>query len=560
MPKPSDFTRQIFQRLPLPFRVLYRHFLLRIVDFEALSVQADIVGFLGQFAGVLIMVSLVHALLAWIYTIFPPQEQPAFAWSMEQYLVATTMLTVGLFAVLAWDAAFPDRRDIFVLAPLPIGAHTLLLAKISASAALLGGAVLALNIASGLAWPVVLAEHGVFRCLAAYWIATFAAAIFVYSSVLTWQGILALVFPRKLFLRISAFLQMMAFGVFLSVYFLEPSLSMPSAMAAAENHRLVACSPTYWFFAMFQELNGSLAPDLTWLAARAWIGFGIAVIGATVSLLLCYVRTMRKIVEEPDLVPAAHSRLTAMRFGSGPQKALLLFCVRSLMRSRQHRVIFAFYLGAGFAIALLFLRSSWPQRLTRGPLTSGIIVATLVMMTFAVVGLRSTFALPVSLTANWVLRTTQLSPPEKYLAATRRALLLLAAAPVWLIAASFCLCFVDLQQALPHLVVLGLFGSILADLNLLSFHKVPFTCSYLPGKSNIQFGFWAFLLLFVPLTMLAAHYELEAISRPWKSVGMIVALSAMVYGARALNRFRARAAVLSFEELPEEVILGLGLT
>jgi len=48
--------------LPLQFRVLYRQFLLRVIDLEALSIEADIPRFIGQFAGVLIFISLVSAL------------------------------------------------------------------------------------------------------------------------------------------------------------------------------------------------------------------------------------------------------------------------------------------------------------------------------------------------------------------------------------------------------------------------------------------------------------------------------------------------------------------
>ena len=30
------------------------------------------------------------------------------AWTMEHFLIATTMLAVGLFAVLSWESTFPD--------------------------------------------------------------------------------------------------------------------------------------------------------------------------------------------------------------------------------------------------------------------------------------------------------------------------------------------------------------------------------------------------------------------------------------------------------------------
>src|ERR1700722_4929389 len=128
----------LFERLPLPFRVLYRHFVLRVVDLEVLSIEADVAGFIGQFAGVLIMVSIVHAFVAVIYFLVVPENQPAFAFRLAQYLISTTMLAAGLFAVISWDGAFPDRRDVLVLLPLPVAPHTLLLAKVAASSALLG--------------------------------------------------------------------------------------------------------------------------------------------------------------------------------------------------------------------------------------------------------------------------------------------------------------------------------------------------------------------------------------------------------------------------------------
>jgi hypothetical protein len=53
---------------------------------------------------------------------------------MEHYLIATMMLVVGLFTVLSWDTTFPDRRDVMVLSPLPVAPHTILFAKVTASA------------------------------------------------------------------------------------------------------------------------------------------------------------------------------------------------------------------------------------------------------------------------------------------------------------------------------------------------------------------------------------------------------------------------------------------
>ena len=133
----------------IQFRVLYREFLFRLVDLEILSAQGDISKLLGQFGAVLIFLSFALSRSA---VFLDPNMSPArllsIQWDREYALIALTMVTVGLFAVLSWDSAFPDRRDVLVLAPLPVRARTLFLAKIAALATALSVTVLALNVSN----------------------------------------------------------------------------------------------------------------------------------------------------------------------------------------------------------------------------------------------------------------------------------------------------------------------------------------------------------------------------------------------------------------------------
>jgi hypothetical protein len=547
---------KLFDRLPLHFRTLYRQFLLRVVDLEALSIDADIPRFLGQFAGVLIMLSMIHAVRVYIFI-------PLVPWDIEQYLIATMMLVVGLITVISWDATFPDRRDVVVLSPLPIAPRMILLAKVTASATLLGIAILTLNFASGIVCSLLLGSlhnsvWGFFQSFAAYWFTMIAASLFLHCSVLTVQGFTALLLPRRLFLRLSAILQLVAFIFFLGMYFLQPSLPTPAAMALPENHWVLACFPLFWFFALFNQINGSLPSDLAWLAWRAWISLGVVIFGATASLLLCYLRTMKKTVEEPDLVPRARGSHWAPSFGSRLRTAVVLFSIRSLTRSRQHRVAFAFFLALVLAVALSSLKAALATDAPR-PLQVDFLMSTLVMMNLAVVGLRGVFSLPISLNANWVLRLTQLCPSEKYIAATRWALLLLAVFPVWLCTAILSLLFRPLHESAAHLVVLALVGFIMADLSQIGVSKIPFACSYLPGKSNVQYMFWAFLIIVVPVAISFSEYEQRALLPPFQPVSMTGVLGAADLGLWTFNRHRAKSAVLYYEELPPEVITPLGL-
>src|SRR5215472_12171779 len=121
------------------FRVLYRQFLFRMVDLEVLSshAQGDSSRLMGQFASLLIFLSMFLTLPA-LGGPRAPRAQVVHAWSMEHLMISTTMLVVGLFAVLSWDTAFPNHRDVMVLAPLPVRTRTLFLAKVSAVGMALG--------------------------------------------------------------------------------------------------------------------------------------------------------------------------------------------------------------------------------------------------------------------------------------------------------------------------------------------------------------------------------------------------------------------------------------
>ncbi len=142
------------------FRVLYREFLFRMVDLELLSADAlgDSNKLLGQFAALLIFVSVGLSLPALGAgegpANMPPELRLFGIWGVEHFLIATTMLVVGLFAVLSWDSTFPDRRDVLVLAPLPVRARTMFLAKVASAATALSLTVVFLHSVAGFLGPL----------------------------------------------------------------------------------------------------------------------------------------------------------------------------------------------------------------------------------------------------------------------------------------------------------------------------------------------------------------------------------------------------------------------
>ncbi len=556
------------------FRVLFRQFLFRIVDLELLAPEGDLAKLLGHFASLLVFFSVIMALVA-LFMGSPPPGPAGIAqsWTMEHFLISTTMLVVGLFAVLSWDSSFPDRRDMLVLAPLPIRVETLLLAKVAAVAAALGATVLALNIFSGFTWPLFWippngSAIGFLRALAAYWVTTLAAGVFIFGSVLGLQGVAAQLLSRRMFLRVSALLQIAAFGLFICMYFLEPHWAYPKAMTAEQNQATLAWLPSYWFLAFFQMLNGSMPPALLRLAEMAIIGVSAATLGAAAAFLLCYFRNLRKIIEEPDIAPARKTFTWPFHVGNATSSAVSNFSIRTLMRSRQHRAIVCFYLGVGFAVVFLYLKSGIERKTVHdlGTLNSDqagvpLLASSIIMICTAILGTRVAFSMPADLRANWIFRTVPLPRPSDCIVGARRGLLLLAAVPIWAASAVLFLSIWPLRMAILHLGILALLAVALAEGSMLTFRKIPFTCSYLPGKANVYLAFWTYTMLGVPVLDFCTRVEWRALHSLGIAVAIMIMLAAVAAGLKLWTSFmtKEREVELKFEESPEPAVFALDL-
>jgi hypothetical protein len=549
----------------LQFRTLYRVFWMRVIDLELLSSDADPTRLMGQFATIFSSISFLFALP--IILLGGGRMPMPARWTAEHFFIETTMTVAGLIAVLNWDSAFPDRRDVLVLGPLPVRASTLLLAKISALFAAPGMSIVAFNIFSGLAWPLVFISDdsgflGELKAWPAYWITIFLAGGFFVFTMLAVQGLVTNLLPRQLYLRLSAFLQAAALCLLLSVYFLEPSLESPAALSAPQNQRLLAWLPSYWFLGLFQQLNGSMQRALAPLARRAWIGLAVSASGAVAALLLSYFRMLPKIIEQPDILPGARTPAWSPRFGNSLKSAITLFSLRTLLRSRQHRMILSFYLGIGLAIVVGYIKTPFVGITSaRSDISVGFLLASILMMILTILAIRVVASIPISLRANWIVRVTQVRPAHHYQGAIRFSWFALGVLPVLLILAGAFLAAYPWQQVLGHLVTMLLLGMLLVELCLYTFQKIPFTCSYLPGKANIHFAFWACLMFFIRWLKDGANFESRMLNHPLSFILMVFFLAVVAGGMRLLSKTRMSPGdELVFEEENSAEIVSLNLT
>lgn len=559
------------------FRVLYRAGLSHLVDFDVLGGSGRGQNLAIRLVSLLAGLSFALAFMIlprYVTAALPPAELARLAWNDEEFLISATIAVAAIFAVLAWNSVFPDKRDSFVLGLLPVRTRTFLLAKLAAVLTALGIGVAAINVFTGTIFPFVLAGNLTqgFGFFAAWWLTLFVAGSFAFFSALVLQGLASQLLAWRVFLRLSSLLQFAVLFAALGLFFLTPPFDSIAQAAATRAKSLAPFLPSFWFTGLFHLLRGDRASLFVPLAARAALGLAVVIPLAMAFYGLAYFRNMRRTVEAPDVPPASHSRTftrivdsIATAFKASPlDRALLLFTARTIVRSRPHRLLLAVLGGVGLAVSFAFSRSflegmlneRWnePNALTMN--------AGALMLFCAIVGMRAMFVLPVALPENWIFQITAVRRPALYFAGVRKTLLVLAAIPVWLVSAIFYFTIWPVVPALEHTAVLFLAGILLLDLSLYQFRKIPFACSYLPPEPAQRMKAGMYCALFVAFSSTVMEIELWAMSKPARfAVFLSILLAAAVWARRRTAEFArsARNSIL-FEDLPSSDVLTLDLS
>jgi pimeloyl-ACP methyl ester carboxylesterase len=544
------------------FRILNRDFLSRMVDLDLIAAGGDPRALITRFGAMLAALSfcLTYLMVMRYFTSDIPRAKLAIlARGDEEFLISATITIAGLCAVMAWNTVFPDRRDSLVLGLIPIRPRTMIAARVSAIAVVLGGVVLALNVCTGVALPLALSA-GFFDALGAlvmWWVVLALAAATTFCFAIALQGLAAQLLPWRGFLRISGFLQLGLLFAVLAAFFVAPVFDVHAPVFY----------PSFWFVGLLHLLRRDSVDLFLPLAMRALTAMAIVIPLAALVYALSWSRNLRRMIEAPEILPAKHPRVAnalARLIARKPfERAILQFIARTLARSRQHRMMLAIYGGFAFALTLAFSRSflEGGRRVPWDRPNIPFVVAGLLLISCAVVGTRALFAVPFTLRANWIFRITSVHRPSAYFAAVRKSLFTIAAAPVWIGAAILYLSIWPGRQAAEHVLVLVLAGIILVERGLNQFRKIPFACSWLPGsthrKMKIAVWGWVFLLAANFLAGIEV-WSLGKSARIFTVLGILGAL-ALYSRRRTLEFANAPENRVQFEDSPPAEIFALDL-
>jgi hypothetical protein len=557
------------------FGRLVEHFFAGYLDNDLLSSsEAGMHATLTQIIALVAAPGCIYSLfLIRRYAVFGYRESVGTTWPDKVVLLSFAMIFTGLLSVIEWDALFPDRRDYQLLVPLPITTRLLFASKLSSVLVLFLIFWAAANVGPALLLPLitVASANSAFelaRNAAAHLITTFAACSFMFLFFVGIQGILLNILSPTWFRRASVHIQLAAVFALVLFFLLLPAVLSSVKAWVLGNDPWMYVLPPFWFLGLYEELIGRGNPVFTPLAALAVKVVVASVVVCGLAYWLSYWRHMKRVLESLESGrsgPGLMARMTEAVLNrcvlTHPlERAYFHFVRFTFLRSRVHRLLMAAYVGVGVALVLggaaVILLSASGRR----PVPA-LLSVQLVLSFFVVSGMRFAFTVPAELRANWLFQAAEPSETARCRSGVRRAMLALAVCPVLLGLAPAHALLWGWRFAGAHLAYGLVLSVLLVELLLWNFEKIPFTCTYLPGKANVK-GFWPLYLgAYWIYANVMANIEYRLLDRPARFALFLLSIAA---ATAILRWFRQRQLGpefrFLFEDLPDPAVRTLNIT
>ena len=482
-----------------PAAHLTRHFFDALFDFGFLSREgAD--AFIRLLLGIIAVIFSFGLLLTRLYMgKYAAIRAAPDAGPYLQALAADTTLAFGLpmwiaafITVLISHSLVPDETDFRVLMPLPVTRAfvfgTKLLALVIFCGIFIGASLIAVTPLVGLISSSRHAPNLPPVALAAFWIVGTMSSACSVLAMIAINGLLTLLVPRSRVHAVTASMR--------SVLLVALMLALPFVFAlpadaerlAAQSHEMYFVPPA-WFLGVERLMFGGADAYTAQLARIGLTVLSTAVavsFGSYVVLYQRFDRIMRRSLHVARRLPRMR-----LPFPANPRRtAIADFTHATLRRSGLHQGVLLGVTSCGVALALNRLVDpqviGWLRGLgtARFDVVLAIMGAPWLLMFAAGLAARTAIALPLEQRANWIFRMTeseatrvaQLRPVVRLMRQVTVGLPLLLMAPLeWGLFG---------PRAIFALGANAACGLLWVEVLLRGWRKIPFTCSYMPGKQT----------------------------------------------------------------------------
>jgi len=553
------------------FTVLVRHFFQRLFqnDFVAFEDQmkAKTISFLAIIA--ILSAHISNAVLM-KYMLVPDN---GVSWVEKCYFTAFIMLLIGFITVFEWDVIFPDSRDFSNLMTLPIRLRTIFTTKFTSLCLFVGIFAVGANSVSSLVFWFHLLKwqeneslfFSLFYILA-HFVCMFAACYFVFFFSVFVIGVLMLVFPERIFRALSVFFRtiLMVTTVFLMIYIMSESFvtSQPFAFLQTlkeNNSLLLYFFPPMWFTGLFESMIGSHDSQFLTLSSIAILSLVPVTIGFFLSAIVSY----RKYCKKMEITRNVNIRLIQIKYRlqhyfnlvflrNSVQKAIFYFFGKSLRNSMVHKMRLATFAAVGVGLGLILLSTNIRSFEYFSELNKTLLSIPTILSFFLLVGMRNIVNIPFSLESNWIFRLTEERNLNHYNSGLRKGVVFHLLFPLFILVFMFYSFSWGWRVGILHSLYGFVIAVLLMEILFLKNHKIPFTCSYLPGKTKAHYLWLLYFVSFVVYVTLISSLELILLKNLstyviFLGISLLVYLALRFYQKHILYKER----VLIYADVPE---------
>ncbi|MCJ7682295.1 MAG: hypothetical protein MUP70_16330 [Candidatus Aminicenantes bacterium] len=557
--------------------ILTRHFFDRLFQNDVIAfgdqARERVFGITAMLASLLGLASfMILSQYEWI-------EDVGQSWREKTYMIAFFMVIMGFIALIEWDAIFPDRRDIKNLSPLPVRTITIFNAKFTSLFLFAGMFSLGMNLFATFTFWLYLPKwilndvlFGLYFVLV-HLLTTFAALLFSLFFFNVVAGILLTLFRSRMYERISTavrFMFLLAFVLQIFAFSRGVFYGIDWLLKVVENWKtadslLLYLFPPMWFTGLYETLLGSPDPQYHTLALIAGVSLAVLFILFYATAGLSYRRHLgvhteavsRKRSWNPFSVLT--DRIFLRLFLRHPvERAVYDFYGKTLRSSMYHKIRLTTYISVGIGLVLIFLVSQNIGSNVLFSVNRTMLSMPIVLAFFMLLGIRKGVDMPVDLESNWIFRLTEYSDRRRYHAGFQKAVLFQNLIPLYAVLSLLFLLIWDFGTAVAHLLFCMALSILMMAGIFFRRVKIPFTCSYMPGKEKLQF-YWFFYFVGYVLTLAVINsIEVKALESPVRIVLFVVLF---MIGAAALYIYQSRTfypkTAIKYEEEEDTTLIGL---
>ena len=529
------------------YALLTKHFFGRFFDNEFLSPGGEMVISVTQVLALLpvpgAILSLYYIFMKYAFLIVKVHSWAAVdSWSDRCFFVSFSMIVTGLVTLLYWDNLFPDRKDYLNLVPLPLTLRTLFLSKVTSLVLFMGLFSFMINAVSGVLFPLAATmNHATsadsLRFLVAHFVSVVSGSAFVFLLLVAVQGACMTLLSRRLFRRVSVVIQSSLLVLLLSSFFVLSDLIV--AIRGSHNSLYQHLFIPAWFTALYDRILGISpmhAAGVSWRLAG--VALGAALVFAVVFYAISYRRYLGQFHEASSTVEKRLDvgtwlfSLVRRVVGKEPEEAAAFdFVTATLSRSPRHRMV----LGSCVGVALAFCLSGVFILITREgaagwhKVSLTLLSVPSILSYFLVCGIRFAFTIPSELSANWIFRTGVFRS-DVYWKGVRAAVWMIVLFPVFAVTLPLFTFFWGWSLAWRFFLIEAIAGIIFMERMFLDFPKIPFTCSYLPGKADLKLRWPVYVASFACYVIFTGLFSWFLIPRPRAYT------AAVIFGVLAIIR------------------------